>query len=255
MRKFMRFLVRNIPRPLLIRFSGIFTSLVLPFYKGNKVECPVCGSKFSKFLPYGNIGAVNRLCPKCLSLERHRLMWLYLQNETEFFTKNLKVLHIAPEQSFHKRFRKLTNLDYTTADLVSPLADLHFDIMNIPLDDNSFDVVICNHVLEHVPNDIDAMKEIYRILKPDGWAILQVPINSDFETTFEDPSITTPKEREKAFGQYDHVRWHGRDYQSRLESAGFKVNKFSVSEEFEESIIERMRLDRSEVLLINQKVS
>lgn len=249
----MRFLVRNIPRPLLIRFSGIFALLVMPFYKGNKVECPVCGSKFRKFLPYGNIGAVNRLCPKCLSLERHRLMWLYLRDKTEFFTKNLKVLHIAPEQSFHKRFRKLTNLDYTTADLVSPLADLHFDIMNIPLNDNSFDVVICNHVLEHVPNDIDAMKEIYRILKPGGWAILQVPINPEFEITYEDSSITKPKEREKAFGQYDHVRWHGRDYQTRLETAGFKVDKFSVSEEFDASIIDRMRLDRSEVLLINHK--
>lgn len=253
MRKFIRFLVRNIPRPVLIRFSKIFTWIIIPFYKGNKVECPICESKFRKFLPYGNKGAVNRLCPKCLSLERHRLMWLYLQDKTEFFEKKLKVLHIAPEQSFYKRFRKLKNLDYTTADLVSPIADLHFDIMNIPLEDNLFDVVICNHVLEHVSDDIAAMKEILRILKPGAWAILQVPINKNFEFTYEDSSITDAKEREKAFGQYDHVRWHGRDYPTRLESAGFSVKTFAVSDEFEDSVINRFRLDKSEVLLINHK--
>jgi SAM-dependent methyltransferase len=249
----MKFLVRNIPRPVLIRFSYFFAKLVMPFYKGNNVECPVCEKQFKKFLPYGNKGATNRLCPSCLSLERHRLIWLYLRDFSNFFNETLNVLHIAPEQSFLKRFKALPNITYTTADLVSPIADIHFNVTNIPIEDNTFDVVICNHVLEHVDDDIKAMKEIYRILKPNGWAILQVPINLNFEETYEDFSITTPKEREKKFGQYDHVRWHGKDYAQRLEESGFKVVPFHASEHYSEALLNRYRLDNNETLFINMK--
>lgn len=253
MRRLMKFLVRNIPRPILIRFSYFFAKLIMPFYKGNQVECPICEHQFKKLLPYGNKGATNRLCPSCLSLERHRLLWLYLRDSTDFFKDKYKVLHIAPEQTFLKRFKALNNLDYTTADLVSPIADIHFDVMQIPLEDNSFDVVICNHVLEHVKNDITAMKEIFRILKPRGWAILQVPINTKFETTYEDESIITSKEREKAFGQYDHVRWHGNDYQKRLEKAGFKVETFKAANQYDNLLQNKYRLDSTEILFINRK--
>ena len=154
MKSFIKFLVRKIPRPLLIRFSGLFSLIVRPFYLGNNVKCPVCESSFRKFLPFGNKGEDNRLCPKCLSLERHRLLWLYLKNETDFFHDKLKVIHIAPEQPFIKRFKKLKNLDYITADLVSPIADMHFDIMNIPLEDEIFDFVICNQELIRINNKI-----------------------------------------------------------------------------------------------------
>ena len=253
MRKLIRFFVRNIPRPVLIKFSRLFSFLIRPFYFGNKVECPICEKKFRKFLPYGNKAGVNRLCPVCLSLERHRLMWLYLTKHSDFFKTELNVLHIAPEQPFLKRFKKATNLKYTTADLVSPIADIHFDIMDIPLDDNSYDFIICNHVLEHVEDDIVAMKEIRRILKPNGKAILQVPINYTYAETAEDKNITDPKEREKIYGQYDHVRWHGLDYPKRLEKAGFTVEHFDIKQNLSAELLERYRLDKQEVLYVVSK--
>ncbi len=253
MRKLIRFFVRHIPRPILIRFSKLFSFLVRPFYMGSKVECPVCGHKFRKMLPYGNKAGENRLCPVCLSLERHRLMWLYLTNYSDFFKNNYKVLHIAPEQPFLKKFKSAKNLEYTTADMVSPIADLHFDIMQIPLPDNTYDWVICNHVLEHVENDIDAMKEILRILKPGGKAILQVPINYSYSETHEDKSINTDKQREEIYGQYDHVRWHGLDYPKRLEAAGFVVDNFDIKKYLAIDLIEKFRLDKQEILYIAKK--
>jgi len=253
MRKFMKFLVRNVPRPILIKFSYVFAALISPFYAGNRYECPVCGGRFRKMMPYGNKGADNRLCPKCLSLERHRLLWIYLRDFTTFFNGNFKVLHIAPEQSLRKQFRKMKNLSYTTADMVSPIAELHFDVMNIPLPDASYDIVFCNHVLEHVENDITAMKQIHRILKLGGWAVMQVPLNPKFDVTFEDNSITSPKERERVFGQYDHVRWHGNDYPERLKSAGFRVEVFNPEQTLGSKLIELYRLDEVEKLYIAYK--
>lgn len=253
MKKIIRFLVRNIPRPWLIRFSKTFSIFIRVFYYGNKVQCPVCENKFRKFLPYGSKAGENRLCPMCLSLERHRLLWIYLTQHSDFFTINYDILHIAPEQPFIKRFKKAKNLNYTTADLLSPIADLHFDIMNIPLKDNSYDWVICNHVLEHVEDDNRAMKEILRILRPGGKAILQVPINYSFEKTFEDKTIIDPKEREKIYGQYDHVRWHGLDYPQRLIFAGFKVIEFDIKKYLDPIFIEKYRLDPKEILYIAVK--
>lgn len=235
---------RLVPRQTLIKCSYAFSFLIRPFYAGNKVECPVCGSHFRKFLPYGYGKALeNRLCPNCLSLERHRLLWLYLKEKTDFFTAPLKVLHFAPEQPFLKRFRSLKNLDYTTADLDSPIADLHLDVTDIAMPDNTFDVVICNHVLEHVSDANKAFSEILRILKPNGWAILLVPINPDVDT-FEDPSVTDPKERQRLYGQYDHVRQFGRDYGKVLEKAGFKVVEDRLYYELSDEQRSRMRLAR-----------
>lgn len=248
MRRFIRFLVRKIPRPWLIRFSYLFRWLILPFYKGKAYVCPICGGEFRKMLPYGNKGEANRLCPKCLSLERHRLLFLFLKQKTDFFTHDLKVLHIAPEQPFLKRLKKLHNLDYTTADLVSPIADVKMDVMDMPFEDASFDVVLCNHVLEHVGDDRQAMREIYRVLKPGGWAVLQVPLNLNLKTTLEDPDVTTAKERERVFGQYDHVRWHGQDYPDRLRSAGFEVHTPDLSDTLTDDDFKRMRLPVGEYI-------
>ena len=250
MRVIIKFMVRKIPRTILIRFSFIFSRVFSLLYKGNNVNCPICDGNFSKFLPYGNIGAKNRLCPKCLSLERHRLLWLYLNNRTNFFKERLKVLHIAPEQAFFRRFRKLNNLEYITADLFSPLADIKMDIQNIPLDDNSFDVVICNHVLEHIDDEFKAVSEVYRILKPGGWAILQVPIDFNRQITFEDKTITSAKDREKYFGQYDHVRFHGLDYPERLRKSGFKVVEDNYVSGFDDKEIEFHRLPKQEIIYL-----
>jgi len=244
MKKLISLFTRIFPRQTLIRFSYLFSLLIRPFYIGNKVECPICGGHFRKFLPYGYGKAMdNRLCPKCLSLERHRLLWLYLKEKTGFFTDHLKVLHFAPEQPFLKRFRALKNLDYTTADLDSPIADLHLDVTNIDLPDEQYDVVICNHVLEHVSDAGKAFSEIKRILKPGGWAVLMVPINPDVDT-WEDPTITDPEERKRCFGQYDHVRQFGRDYAHVLERAGFDVVADKLYYELSDEQRARLRLAR-----------
>jgi SAM-dependent methyltransferase len=253
MRSIIKFLVRKVPRPVLIKFSFIFSRLISIFYLGNKVECPVCNGHFRKFLPYGNQGVDNRLCPKCLSLERHRLIWLFLNQKTNFFKEPLKVLHIAPEQPFLKRFKNLKNLDYITADLESPIADVKMDIREMPFNDNTFDVLMCNHVLEHIDNELKATKEIFRVLKPGGWAILQVPLDSSLEETYEDLSITNPKDREKLFGQYDHVRLYGRDYPKRLEKSGLKVFPDKLVEEIGEELANRYRLDKTELLYFCKK--
>lgn len=253
MKWFIKFLVRNIPRPVLIFFSKIFSFLVYPFFVGKNYYCPICEHSFRKFLPYGNKGTDNRLCPSCLSLERHRLLWLFLKNKTSFFVENYSVLHIAPEQPFIKRFKKLKNLHYITADLESPIADVKMDIQAMPFQNNQFDIVICNHVLEHIPDDSKALHEIYRVLKPGGFAILQVPIDYKRDFTFEDPSITSRKEREKIFGQYDHLRVYGKDYPKKLETVGFRVEQNRYIDSFSTEQINYYRLDKNETLYIAHK--
>ena len=256
MQAIIRFLLKYIPRPILIRLSLIANKVIAVFLRGNNVECPVCQGHFSKFLPYGYTklsSRENALCPSCFSLERHRLLWLYLHERTNFFTDKLKVLHIAPEQCYYKRFKALPNLDYTTGDLVSPIADVHFDIQEIPFEDNTFDVVICNHVLEHVDDDMKAMKEFHRILKSKGFAILQVPQDYNLQHTYEDPSITDPDEREKHFLQKDHIRLYGIDYADRLTAAGFQVKKDLFVQELPDDVINKYRLPKNEIIYFNEK--
>ena len=188
MKKIISWLIRYVPRKYLQRVSGAGLKVLGLFYRGQDVTCPVCGKSFRKFLPYGRINPrENALCPNCLSLERHRLMWLYLKERTGFFKNGLHVLHIAPEACFIKRFEKIHGEKYITADIESPLAKVKMDIHQIPFEQNTFDVVLCNHVLEHVKDDIKAMNEIQRVLKPQGFAILQVPFfNPVPDATFED---------------------------------------------------------------------
>lgn len=224
MKGIIKFFLRNVPRPVLQKMVHIAVKPFVLIYKGNNIECSVCHKKYRKLLPYGYVNSrENALCPNCLALERHRLMWLFLQRKTNFFTDNLKVLHVAPEYCFIDRFEHMKNLDYITADLESPLAKVKMDVHDIPFPDNNFDVVFCNHVLEHVTDDVKVLKEFYRVMKPGGWAILVSPIDLKHDTTYEDPSITDPLEREKHFGQKDHVRMYGKDYKQRLELGGFKV--------------------------------
>jgi ubiquinone/menaquinone biosynthesis C-methylase UbiE len=147
----------------------------------------------------------------------------------------------------------MKNLDYTTADLDSPLADIKLDVQDMKIADNSFDVVFCNHVLEHVPDDLKAMREIYRVLKPGGMAIMQVPMNPDLKETFEDPSITDPKERHRLFGQYDHVRMYGADYHDRLKAAGFEVHVVDYSKRLSREEFEKYALPLREKLHVCSK--
>lgn len=223
--------------------------------KGDTYIDPIDGKSFKRFLPYGyESPRENVLSPSTLSLERHRLLWLYLKNETDFFTKKYKVLHFAPEQAFYKRFRALENLNYTTTDLDSPLADIKADICDLPFADNSFDIIFCNHVLEHIPDDTKAMEEIYRILKPNGWAVLQIPQDLKRATTFEDDTITDRKERAKIFGQYDHVRIYGRDYFTQLREIGFHVDEVDYTSKLTPETIDKYRLAKGEILPVVRKL-
>jgi len=254
MKKLIPIILKVIPRKYLIRLSYVFMRISALFYKGNNVECPVCSSRFRKFLPYGhNIIRENVLCPKCLSLERHRLLWLFLKNKTNFFTAKLKVLHVAPEQCFYSRFKKLENLDYITADMESPIANVRLDIQRMPFNDNVFDVVICNHVLEHVENDCKAMAEILRVMKKGGFAVMHVPMNLNMDNTYEDPSITSPKEREKHFRQKDHYRLYGRDFPERVKKAGFKITEGNYTDELSRQTTERFRLIKKELMYAYRK--
>jgi SAM-dependent methyltransferase len=247
-------LINTIPRPYLIWWSKFLAPLVDILFRGNEFTDPINGKSYRKFLPYGYVKQRdNALSPGTLSLERHRLLWLYLNNETNFFSKTLKVLHIAPEQCFYNLFKNLKNINYTTFDLNSPLADIKGDICNLPFKENSFDFILCNHVLEHINDDKKAMKELYRVLNKNGTAILQVPINQKSSKTFEDSSIVDKKERIEKFGQYDHIRLYGLDYFKKLESFGFKVDPLKYSKEFTESEIIKYGLIKDEIIPVCKK--
>ena len=251
MKYIISFVLRKIPRKYIQLVSHYFLGFLAIFYKGNNVQCPIDGRTYRKFLPYGRINPrPNALCPSSLSLERHRLLWLYLQQRTSFFQDKARVLHIAPELCYMRIFASMPNLDYITADIESPLAKVKMDVHQIPFEDNSFDVVFCNHVMEHVDNDIQAMSEIFRVLKPRGWAIIQSPVFTDLEHTFEDPSITDPKQRELAYGQNDHQRKYGRDYPERLRSAGFNVTEDRYLETLTPEIRRRYALPEEEIIYL-----
>ncbi len=254
MKKLFRFILNTIPRPLLIRLSYLARPILATILRGDKFTDPIDGKSYRMFLPYGYGHQRNNvLAPGTLSLERHRLLWLYLKNETDFFSVPKKVLHFAPEQAFLKIFRNQKNLDYTTTDLLSPLADVKADICNLPFKDDSYDVILCNHVLEHIPDDTKAMTELYRVLKPGGMGIFQVPQDLSREKTFEDDSITDPKKRAEIFGQYDHVRVYGRDYFDKLRSVGFTVVEEDYTSNLSVEEVEKYCLAKGEIIPVCYK--
>ncbi len=270
-KKIFKFILNSIPRPILIRLSYVARPILEILLKGSRFTDPIDGKSFRFFLPYGYGKQRNNvLSPSTLSLERHRLLWLYLNDETDFFepklstdssvdkakikirntetSSALKVLHFAPEQAFYKRFRNQKNLNYTTTDLFSPLADVKADICNLPFDDNSFDVILCNHVLEHIPDDTKAMQELFRVLKPGGMGIFQIPQDLSRTSTFSDDSITDKKERASLFGQYDHVRVYGRDYFDKLRSIGFTVIEEDYTAKIPPELVEKYCLAKGEII-------
>jgi SAM-dependent methyltransferase len=190
--------------------------------RGKGVACPLCGRNFRRFSPFGDPIRPSR-CANCRSLERHRLAWLFLEQHKDIFKAELRVLHVAPELPLRERLGALRNLDYLTADLDPSRADVQMDITAIDYPDASFDVILCSHVLEHVVDANQAMRELYRVLAPGGFALLDVPLDPDLDDTYEDWSITTEEGRRRAFWQADHVRLFGRSYPDLLRAAGFQV--------------------------------
>jgi SAM-dependent methyltransferase len=256
MKKIFKLILNTIPRPILIRLSFLARPILAFLLKGDRFTDPIDGKSFSMFLPYGYGKQRNNvLSPSTLSLERHRLLWLYLKNETTFFTatKNKKVLHFAPEQAFYKLFRNQKNIDYTTTDLFSPLADVKADICNLPFQDNAYDYIFCNHVLEHIPDDSKAMSELFRVLKPNGMAILQIPQDLNRAITFSDDAITNQKERAAIFGQYDHVRIYGRDYFDKLRNIGFKVIEEDYTNKISPELVKKYCLAKGEIIPVCYK--
>ena len=251
----MKYILKFLPRKFLIKYSFLITPILRIIFRGKKYTDPIDDSNYSKFLSYGyKTVRKNALCPGTLSLERHRLLWLYLDRETNFLSSNLKVLHVAPEQVFYKKFKKLKNWEYFTFDLNSPIADIKGDLISTNFKDESFDLIICNHVLEHIEDDKSALDEMYRILKYNGISILQVPINVKRENTFEDLSIKSKIQREKYFGQYDHVREYGLDFKDRVEQAGFKVEMINYSTKISQDLVIKYGLMKDDLIPIGKKL-
>ena len=211
--------------------------------KGNQVECPCCGGTFITFLPAGLQKRANARCIRCGSLERHRSLWLFFREQELLFKHSLRLLHVAPERLFYHKFSRLKNIDYHPVDLnpdkyrYGPKTR-RMDVTALDYPDASFDVIICNHVLEHIREDRRAMGEMFRVLKPGGWAVLNVPVQMKRAATYEDPSVNDPQQQTELFGQPDHVRVYGKDYVDRLQTAGFRVDildfnkKFSQGDQF-----------------------
>ena len=251
----MKYILKFLPRKFLIKYSFLITPILRIIFHGKKYTDPIDDSNYSKFLSYGyKTVRKNALCPGTLSLERHRLLWLYLDRETNFLSSNLKVLHVAPEQVFYKKFKKLKNWEYFTFDLNSPIADIKGDLISTNFKDEYFDLIICNHVLEHIEDDKSALDEMYRILKYNGISILQVPINVERENTFEDLSIKSKIQREKYFGQYDHVREYGLDFKDRVEQAGFKVEMINYSKKISQDLVIKYGLMKDDLIPIGKKL-
>ncbi|WP_318310506.1 class I SAM-dependent methyltransferase [Flagellimonas crocea] len=213
-------------------------------FEGNAVQCTICNAKYREFGPFGNKNRKNAQCHSCGSLERHRLVWEYIQQKN-LIKKPMKLLHFAPEKVFYDIFSEMEGISYFPCDLNPKIykydgktAVIKADITKIPFEANTFDFILCNHVLEHIPNDTLAMSELYRVMKPNGLGIFQVPIDYNLEKTYEDFSITSKKGRLKAYGRKDHVRWYGQDYKLRLADAGFEVieddyiSSFTKEEQF-----------------------
>ena len=265
-------LKKYIPFTIGQKLRGFWQKFQSILLSGSNYYCPYCKNSFRKFLPGGSdlpviieneiIGAglrENCVCPRCYSTDRDRLLYLYLHQKTNIFKEKTRILHIAPSGSLAALLSSKKNIDYHTG--IKHHEGFYYsketqilDITAIPHNDNDFDVIICNHVLEHVIEDRKAMSEIFRVLKPGGWAILQVPISKTLEKTFEDNNIIDPKEREKYFGQFDHVRIYGQDYPDRLSEIGFNVEVIDIFfENIKDIEIEKLALNKKEKIYIGHK--
>lgn len=265
MKKIKKSIKKIMPRRYYNKISYFYNYIRSLYYFGFKYECSFCNGRFRKLLSIGLkndiassiIGGGYRyaVCPKCHSTDRERLVYWYIVNKKNIFYshKMINLLHIAPEKNLQKVFRASDKINYINGDLNPLVADRRINITDIKFENNFFDFIICNHVLEHVKDDKRAMRELCRVLKNGGEAILQVPISKYNKETLEDSSITTPEEREKIFGQKDHVRIYGQDYKRRLESAGFEVELYDIKNDFNIKEVNKLGLNKEEILYICYK--
>jgi SAM-dependent methyltransferase len=207
---------------------GLKRSIRKVFHRRGKLFCPICESSIREFLPYDAIWPERQgeICPVCLAKARHRWLWLSLRREN-MVRPAVNVLEFAPSPCLTWRMRR-EGMVVTTTDLYAEGVDVKADICALPFAPQSFDVVLCSMVLEHIADDMQAMRELRKVLKPGGKALITVPIRQG--TTYEDDAIVSPQDREKHFGQNDHVRFYGMDIVDRLRCAGFKVKVTDVME-------------------------
>ncbi len=241
------------------------TYLFFKFF-GFKYKCPFCGGHFNTFYSAGfDFEVIKQLkivsagkrdnvrCPRCNSSDRERMIYLYLKDNTDYFTKKCNVLHIAPEKNLQRVFKGIKNIKHISVDLASPLADKKMDILNLQFSDNYFDLVVCSHVLEHIMDDVTAMKELFRVCKTGGMTIILVPIALQLTKTLEDEEVLTETDREKVFGQSDHVRVYAMDIVERLDAAGFVVEALQFSESIGEQKIKKYSIDENEIIFLSRK--
>lgn len=211
--------------PVVISLWHKLRPFIRIIFFGHERYCPVCDSWTRLFLSYGPWSRRRKgvVCPVCFSHERHRLAWVFITTTTDLVCGlPKKLLHFAPEPEFERKLKRIPRLEYLSADLLNTHVIEKMDICGINRPDDSFDIILCSHVLEHVSDDRKAISELFRVLKPGGWALLQVPVSG--EVSVEDASITEPADRERLFGQIDHVRRYGLDIKDRLKAAGFQVD-------------------------------
>ncbi len=247
---------RAIPHSLRPQLRSWFNRLTWPLYAGGNVTCNCCGGHFRRFRSWNDEQNILwPMCPRCGSLGRQRVDWLFLTTRTDLLSGSKRVLHVAPEECFARSLARMQNLSYLSVDYDSTMAMQRMDITDIHYPGQSFDVVIANHVLVYVDDDRRALREIFRVLSSGGWALLQVPIDYSREHTLEDPSITDPRERHRVFGQYDHVRAYGRDYLGRLADAGFDVTVDEFVKQLAPAVIDELGLDAGETIYLCRKPS
>lgn len=220
---------------------------------GDGVECPCCGGSFRRFLPYGTEPRAYALCPRCGALERHRLIWLWLERETDLFRATKSVLHVAPEPFLQDALRGRVGTEYLSVDIESSLAMRRMDVTDLDLPDAHFDAVLCVHVLNHVPDDMAAIRELFRVTKPGGWALLQPPVHLDRPVTKEDASGTDPADRFRLFGPNDHVRIYGRDFFDRLRDGGWEVERLDFGRTLGTEAAQRYGLLPSEEIILGRR--
>jgi len=265
-----KLLIKIFTYDLLFKLKNFYNYLISFLYLGNKFYCPNCDTSFKKMLPCGInqkilnelevIGSGfrrNCLCPRCNSIDRERLIYLYLKEKTNVFTENITMLHVAPRNSLKKIFKKHKNIKYIAGDKYELGYNYTKDVIRIDLtslkfDDEFYDVIVCNHVLEHIEDDLKALKEIHRVLKKDGFAILQVPISTKLEKTLEGIA-QNEEERLLQYGQKDHFRIYAKDYFLKLESCNFVVNKINPNDSELNFDTQKYALNPQEDLIIVYK--
>ena len=191
---------------------------------GFRHKCNCCGWRLRAFVERGEFLGTSHdgYCPRCNAKARHRGLWLFLNEQGLLANDRIRLLHVAPWPKIAGLLSALENVEHVGVDIrPSPGVTMIGDVTSLPIEDKSFDAIVCVHVLEHVEDDKKAISELHRVLKPDGWAVISVPMRMD-RPTFEDPTITDPKDRERFFGESIHVRYYGTDFGLRLEAGGFE---------------------------------